>query len=158
MAGKFTLSDTMNTLEAIFDKHKHERICVLSTTCTGKTTMIEQRSHWVDVDILLGECMTAEEIAYCSQVPWTEEIGEVYGKIMRERVKVEPGRPLFCSDIIGCEVVVFLDIPDDILAAHCKKRGIDFDYALQMKDEIAKGWDYHKEKGDKMFYYAVMAE
>jgi len=154
----FTINDTINTLEAIFDKHKHERICVLSTTCTGKTTLIEKMPHWIDVDILLGKCMTADEIAFCCQVPWTEEIGEVYGKIMHERIQVEPGHPLFCSEIIDCEVVVFLDIPDDILSIHCKKRGVDFEYAVQIKNELKKDWDNHKLKGNKIFYYVVMAE
>jgi len=158
MPGSFSMGDTMNTLDAVFEKHRHERICVLSTTCTGKTTMTRQKPNWIDVDDLLGECMTAEEIAFCSQVPWTEEIGEVYGNIMRERVKVQPGYPLFCSEIIECEAVVFLDIPDNILAAHCAKRGVDFTYALQIKAELKKDWNHHKAMGNKMFYYVVMAE
>lgn len=158
MAGKFTKKDTMNTLEAIFDKHKHERIIVLSTTCVGKTTMIELMPDWVDVDVLLGELMTEEEIAFCGQVPWTEEIGAVYDEIMFGRVKVEPGHPLFCSVVLDCEVIVYLDISHEILLSHCKKRGVDFNYALQMKDEIEKDWNNHKEKGEKKFYYVVMAE
>jgi hypothetical protein len=158
MTGSFTISDTINTLDAIFEKHEHERICVLATTCTGKTTLIAQRPHWVDVDTLLGERMSAEEIAFCSQVPWTEEIGKVYGKIMHERVNVVPGYPLFCSEIIDCEVVVFLDIADELLRLHCQKRGVDFSYALQMKDELEKDWRHHKERSDKVFYYVVIAE
>jgi hypothetical protein len=49
-------------------------------------------------------------------------------------------------------------IYDKILAAHCEKRGVDFNYALQIKREPEKDWSNHKEKGGKMFYYAVMAE
>jgi len=158
MQGNFTISDTINTLEAIFEKHKQERVCVLSTTCVGKTTMIGQMPRCVDVDVLLGERMTAEEIAFCSQVPWTEEIGDVYGKIMAERVKVEPGHPLFCSMVMNCEVVVYLDISDEVLLRHCQKRGVDFQYALQMKEEIEKDWNAHKEMGGKIFYYAMMVE
>lgn len=158
MTGNFTLGDTINTLEAIFDRHRNERVIVLSTTCTGKTTIIERLPYCVDVDILLGELMTAEEIAFCCQVPWTEEIGAVYDKIMFERVKAEKGHPLFCSVILECEVVVFLDISNEILSLHCKKRGVDFDYALQMKGEIEKDWKNHKERNDKIFYYTAMAE
>jgi len=158
VSGNFSIHDTINTLSAIFEKHKNERICVLSTTCVGKTTMIEKMPNWVDVDILLGERMTAEEIAFCGQVPWTEEIGKVYDKIMRERIKVEPGHPLFCSVILDCEVVVYIDISDKILKAHCEKRGVDFNYALQMKNEIEKDWNNHKEKNEKKFYYVAMAE
>ena len=158
MSGKFTIDDTINTLEAIFEKHKNERICVLATTCVGKTTMVEKMPHWVDVDILLGECMTAEEIAFCSQVPWTEEIGEVYGKIMLERIKVKPGHPLFCSTVIDCEVIVYLDISNELLLRHCKDRNVDFNYAIQMKNEIEKEWNEYKDKMEKIFYYTAMAE
>ena len=158
MVGKFTIEDTMNTLEAIFDKHKHERIIALSTTCVGKTTMIQHKPNWIDVDELLGELMTEEEIAFCGQVPWTEEIGAVYDEIMFGRVKVKPGYPLFCSVILDCDVVVYIDIFDENLSAHCKKRGVDFNYALQMKGVIEKDWNNHKEKGEKKFYYVVMAE
>ena len=158
MVGKFTIDDTINTLEAIFEKHENERICVLSTTCVGKTTITMKNPLWIDVDILLGECMTKEEIEFCSKIPWTEEIGDVYGKIMSERVKIEPGYPLFCSMILDCEVVVYIDISDENLLNHCKKRGVNFEYALQMKNEIEKDWNYHKNKNDKKFYYVVMAE
>jgi len=156
--GNFAIGDTMNTLDAIFEKHQNERIIVLSTTCVGKTTMIEHRQGWTDVDILLGERMTAEEIEFVSQVPWTEEIGQVYGKIMFDRVKAEAGRPLFCSVVLDCEVLVYLDISRENLARHCEKRGVDFQYALQMKEEIEKDWDAHKARNDRQFYYVVMAE
>jgi len=158
MTGKFSINDTLNTLEAIFEKHKNDRIIVLSTTCVGKSTMIMQMPHWVDVDNLLGKCMTKEEITFCSQVPWTKEIGEVYEKIMNERIKVYPGHPLFCSCVIECEVIVYLDISNEILLSHCKKRNVDFNYALQMKDEIEKEWNYYKDRNEKKFYYTAMAE
>ena len=158
MPGKFKISDTINTLKAIFEKHKLERVIVLSTTCVGKTTIIDKMSHCVDVDVLLGECMTAEEIAFCSQVPWTEEIGKVYDEIMFERVKVKPGHPLFCSCVLDCEAVVYIDISKENLLNHCEKRGVDFYYALQMKEEIEKDWNNHKEKNEKIFYYVVMPE
>ena len=158
MIGKFTIDDTINTLEAIFEKHRNERICVLSTTCVGKTTITGKKSQWIDVDILLGERMTKEEIEFCSQIPWTEEIGNVYGKIMLDRIKIEPGYPLFCSMILECEVVVYIDISNENLLKHCTKRGVNFDYALQMKNEVEKDWNEHKNKNDKKFYYVAMAE
>ena len=77
---------------------------------------------------------------------------------MNERIKVYPGHPLFCSCVIECEVIVYLDISNEILLSHCKKRNVDFNYALQMKEEIEKEWNYYKEKNEKMFYYVVMAE
>ena len=81
---------------------------------------------------------TAEEIAFVSQVPWTNEIGDVYDSILFEKVKVNPGHPLFGNVILDCEAVVFLDIADELLSQHCRKRGVDFDYALSLKREIAE--------------------
>lgn len=60
--------------------------------------------------------------------------------------------------LLDCEVVVYIDISDEILLKHCQKRGVDFNYSLQMKNEIEKDWNNHKEKNDKMFYYVAMAE
>ena len=74
------------------------------------------------------------------------------------RVKVKQGHPLFCSCILDCEVVVYIDIFKENLLKHCEKRGVDFNYALQMKEEIEKDWNNHKEKNEKMFYYVVIAE
>ena len=65
---------------------------------------------------------------------------------------------MFCSVVMDCEVLVYLDISRENLAKHCEKRGVDFPYALQMKDEIEKDWNAHKVRNDKQFYYVVMAE
>lgn len=42
--------ETINALNVIFDKHKNERICVLATTCCGKTTLLKQIPDCVDLD------------------------------------------------------------------------------------------------------------
>lgn len=40
--------ETINALKAIFEKHENERICVLATTCCGKTTLLRQIPNCVD--------------------------------------------------------------------------------------------------------------
>lgn len=40
--------ETINALKAIFEKHVDERICVLTTTCCGKTTLLRQIPNCVD--------------------------------------------------------------------------------------------------------------
>ena len=42
MTIKTSAQETINALNAIFEKHKNDRICVLGTTCCGKSTLQEQ--------------------------------------------------------------------------------------------------------------------
>ena len=35
LIGSFTIIETINTLKAIFEKHKEERVCVIGTICVG---------------------------------------------------------------------------------------------------------------------------
>lgn len=50
MAIKTSVQETINALNAIFEKHKNDRICVLGTTCCGKSTLQEQIPGTVDMD------------------------------------------------------------------------------------------------------------
>ena len=52
MAGIFSINETINTLKAIFEKHKDDRVCVIGTMCCGKTTLIKQlpQHNCIDVD------------------------------------------------------------------------------------------------------------
>ncbi len=60
---------------------------------------------------------------------------------------------MFGNVIVDCEAVVYLDISDDLLMEHCKKRGAGFEDAKKMKEVIEGDWNNHKEKNDKVFYY-----
>lgn len=50
MSIQTSAQETINALNVIFDKHKNERICVLATTCCGKTTLLKQIPDCVDLD------------------------------------------------------------------------------------------------------------
>lgn len=50
MQANFTAIETINTLAAIFEKHKKERVCVVGTTSVGKTTLLKQIPGCVDMD------------------------------------------------------------------------------------------------------------
>ncbi len=158
MSGKFTINETINTLEAIFEKHRNERIYVLATMCCGKTTLLEQIPNCVDMDSIAFANITDEEAALISQTPWTKEIGDAVDKIVYRNVKVKPGSPVFGTVIVDCDIVIYLDISDELLAKHCQKRGANFADAKQMKQAIEGDWNTHKAKDDKLFYYVTMLE
>jgi hypothetical protein len=158
MSGNFTINDTANTLKAIFDKHKNERVFVLGTMCVGKSTLLGLLPEGIDMDSVAFVNITEDESRIISQTPWTNEVGDTVDKIVYRNVKIKPGHPVFGTVIVDCEAVVYLDISDALLAEHCKKRGVDLADALNMKIAIEQDWNDHKNKNDRMFYYVVMAE
>lgn len=44
---------SIENLERIFEENKEKRICVLGTTCTGKTTLINELKMGSDMDELI---------------------------------------------------------------------------------------------------------
>jgi len=158
MAIKTSAQETINALNAIFEKHINDRICVLGTTCCGKSTLQEQISGAVDMDEALWPQLTKNEEAYICQKPWTKEIGDFTSKIVKERVTVKVGQPIFSLILLDCEVIVYLDISDELLAEHCKKRGSDFQDAKNVKDAIENTWNIQRKNNDKVFYYLNVAE
>ncbi len=158
MAIKTSIYETLNALNAIFEKHKNDRICVLGTTCCGKSTLKEQIPGTVDMDEVLWPQLTKDEEAYICQKPWTNEIGAFTRKLVKEKVTIKAGQPLFSLILLDSEVIVYLDISDELLAEHCKKRGSDFQDAKNVKDAIEKTWNIQRENDDKVFYYLNVTE
>jgi len=161
MAGDFEQNETLNTLKAIFEKHRNERVCVVGTMCCGKTTLIQQLFQYncVDVDKDFWPQISEEEIEILSQTPITNEIINRIFELMYAKVTVKSGQPLFGVLILDCDVVVYLDIADNLLAEHCKKRGdTNFEDALFVKKCIEEDWNTHKAKNEKTFYYLTVTE
>lgn len=59
-------------------------------------------------------------------------------RLVRERVKAEPGAPVFGTVVIDCDFIVFLKISDDMLAARASKRGVNFSDAQNMQVQIGE--------------------
>jgi len=160
MSGKFTTCETLNTLKAIFEKHKSERVCVVGTICTGKTFLLKQLSQYncVDIDDEFFHLLSEEVFAYLSQTPITKEITDLLYKLAYEKVAVKPGLPMFGFIILDCEAVVYLDISETLLEEHCKKRGDNLTDALFVKKCVEEDWNNHKAKNEKVFYYLTVTE
>lgn len=163
MPGKFTVNETLNTLKAIFEKHKNERVCVIGTICIGKSTILNQLPEYncEDLDAVLWPYIPEEEMELfnrLSKKPWSTEMGNEVDRLIYKYAKVKSGRPLFTTVIIDCEAVVYLDISDHLLAKHCEKRGTSFEDSKKVKESIEGDWNNHKEKGNKVFYYVSVTE
>ena len=123
-------------LQEIRDKHKDQRVIVVGTTCTGKSTLLKKIQNAQDMDDLIFPLLSEEEKAYvCSKV-WTEEIGRTMTRLVKERVKVEKGKPVFGTVVLDADLIVFLDIDDDLLKERCTKRKTSFENAKNIQKQI----------------------
>ena len=129
-------------LRQLFIDNKGKRICVLGTTCTGKTTLINESKMGVDMDEEIFPLLTEEETEYVCQTPWTEEIGNKMDELVRTRLRINPGVPMFGTVLLDCDLIIYLHITDELLLERTKSRNVDFNNAknmqLKIEEEISK--------------------
>lgn len=123
-------------LYKVFEENKDKRICVLGTTCTGKTTIINSLGIGEDMDELIFPLLTKEETDYVCSTPWTEEIGNKMDELVRTRLIIKPGNPLFGTVLLDCDLIVYLHIDDDLLLERTALRNADFINAKNMQRKI----------------------
>lgn len=123
-------------LENILEENKNKRICILGTSCTGKTTLIEQTGIGKDMDEEIFPLLTKEEEEYVCRTPWTEEIGEYMNNLVKTKLKIEPGIPLFGTVLLDCDLIIYLHINDELLKMRTEKRNVDFINAKNMQKSI----------------------
>ncbi len=125
-------------LKEIFLENKDKRICVLGTTCTGKSTIIRETNLGVDMDEEIFPLLTKEENDYVCSSPWTEEIGKKMDELVREKLTIKPGIPMFGTVLLDCDLIIYLHINDDLLLERTKSRNVDFENAKRMQVAIEK--------------------
>lgn len=123
-------------LYKVFEENKDKRICVLGTTCTGKTTLINSLGIGEDMDELIFPLLTKEETDYVCSTPWTEEIGNKMDELVRTRLVIKPGNPFFGTVLLDCDLIVYLHIDDDLLLERTTLRNADFINAKNMQKKI----------------------
>lgn len=126
----------IDNLTRIFVENKDKRICVLGTTCTGKTTLINKLNIGEDMDKLIFPLLTQEESDYVCQSPWTEEIGNKMDELVRTKLTIKPGLPLFGTVLLPCDLIIYLHIDDDLLLKRTILRNADFENAKNMQSKI----------------------
>ena len=123
-------------LAQIFNENKDKRICVLGTTCTGKTTLINATNMGLDMDKEIFPLLTEEETKYVCRTPWTEEIGDKMGELVRTKLSIKPGIPMFGTVLLDCDLIVYLHIDDELLFERTRLRNVDFNNAKNMQRSI----------------------
>lgn len=88
------------------------------------------------MDEALWPTLSKEEELYICQKPWTNEIGEFTSKIVKERVAIKLGHPLFSLILLDCDVIVYLGISDELLLKHRQERKASFEDAKNIKYTI----------------------
>lgn len=130
------MSVSIDNLRKIFLENKDKRICVLGTFCTGKSTLINELNMGADMDELIYPLLTKEESDYVCKTPWTEEVGQKMDELVRTKLSIEPGVPLFGTVLLDCDLIVYLHINDELLKERTALRNADFENAKDMQKEI----------------------
>lgn len=127
---------SIDNLLTIFNENSNKRICVLGTTCTGKTTLINELKIGVDMDKEIFPLLTQQETDYVCSTPWTEEIGEKMDEFVRTKLSINLGSPMFGTVLLDCDLIVYLHISDELLLERTKLRNADFMNAKNMQKKI----------------------
>lgn len=125
-------------LNKIFESNKDKRICVIGTSCIGKSTLLKELRNCYDMDDLLFPLLSKEETEYVCRQPWTNSIGSFMNKVTRERIKINVGNPVFGTVLIECDLIVLLTIDKELLESRCMSRNADFNSSWKMQNEIIK--------------------
>lgn len=126
----------IDNLIRIFNENSSKRICVLGTTCTGKSTILEELKIGLDMDEEIFPLLTKEEIEYVCKLPWTIEIGNKMDELVKTRLSIKPGIPLFETVLLDCDLIVYLHISDESLMERTNLRKVDFFNAKNMQTRI----------------------
>ena len=129
-------NEYIEKLREIFNNNKDKRILVIGTTCTGKSTLINNLNIGLDMDKVIFPLLTKEETEYVCQTPWTKEIGEKMTYLVKTKLKIQPGVPLFGTVLVDCDLIVYLHINDELLKKRTNLRNVDFANAKNMQTEI----------------------
>lgn len=125
-----------DNLIKIFDENRTKRICVLGTTCTGKSTLLKELNVGLDMDEEIFPLLTDAETEFVCQSPWTAEIGDKMDELVRSKLVIQPGMPLFGTVLLDCDLIVYLHISDELLLERTQLRNADFLNAKNMQKKI----------------------
>lgn len=131
-----SMLQNIQKLRALLDTHADKRVVVVGTTCTGKSNFLKYITNAHDMDKLVFPQLTKEKAAYVDSTPWTEQIGKTMIRLVRDRVKVTPGRPVFGTVVIDSGLIVYLHINDELLRQRIVQRGVNFEDAKNMQRQI----------------------
>ncbi|URZ03355.1 hypothetical protein [Clostridium felsineum] len=125
-------------LSEIFNKYNDKRICVVGTTCCGKSYLINKLDNCRDMDDEIFPLLNNEEKRNACKTPWTSEIGAIMNKYVKEKIITKPMYPVFGTVIVDSDLIIYLNINTILLKKRCESRGVNINNSLNMKLEIEK--------------------
>jgi len=128
----------MDNLLYLIKQNKNNRLLILGTTCSGKSTLAEKIENTLDMDKLVFPFLSQNDKEYVCRKPWTEEIGRYMAKLVNERIKIVKGKPLFGTVLLDSDFIIYLSINDQLLKERCGKRSVNFIDAKNMQGYIKK--------------------
>ena len=88
------------------------------------------------MDDLVFPQLTKAESDYVCQSPWTPKIGETINRLVKEKVRIEPGNPVFGTVVLESDLIIYLRISDELLKKRTGLRGSKFEDAKNMQKAI----------------------
>lgn len=125
-------------LGEILKKYHDKRICVVGTTCCGKSYLINKLGNCRDMDNEIFPLLNDEEKRTVCKNPWTPEIGDIMDGYVREKIITKSMHPVFGTVVIDSDLIIYLNINKTLLEERCKLRGVNIKNALDMKLSIEK--------------------
>ena len=86
------------------------------------------------MDKVIFPLLTKEESDYVCQTPWTKEIGEKMTYLVKTKLKIKQGEPLFGTVLI--DLIIYLHINDELLNKRTNLRNVNFTNAKNIQTEI----------------------
>lgn len=138
-----TIRPAVERLQTLLAQNCDKRICIVGTSCVGKTTLLDELPGVLDMDDLLfgniekgmEPLLNKEEIAYVCG-PWTPEVGKFMAQRAQELIEIEVGSPVIGTIVFPADVVIEITTPDDVLRERIQRRGMNENDVFAMKAQI----------------------
>ena len=127
-------------LQSLLDKYKDKRVLVAAPPGAGKSTLLQHIKEGVDMDIIFDtmpekvkDFAMQRENQYSDidtrRLRYTQKeyiVGDPKSAVdlglsndffttyVNEHMKIQPGKPVFGTKVIDCDVIIYLKLSDDI--------------------------------------------
>ena len=129
-------NDILIEIKYLLDINKDKRVVVVGTSCTGKSYLLKDIPEGKDMDDLIFPLLSKEETEYVNRDPWTPEIGKFMTKVVKERIKVQAGQPVFGTVVLDSDLIIYLVIDDELLRKRTDLRQVNFNNAKNMQKRL----------------------
>ena len=124
--------DAIRRLREAFAANRDRRILALGTTCAGKSTFAKEFPEALDQDELCWARLAPPLRDALAAGDWSPANAEAWAAHVRAVMaahRIEPGRPVFGTELTDCDVIVYLKVGEATLRERAALRGIPYETA-----------------------------